>query len=295
MIDGPTRKPHRWHRAASRIGGRLLAFNLLLLFLPIAAILYLDVYEARLLDSLERGMGQQAAILAAALGQPGAITEAPALIARLGQRGDARMRVYDLTGHLVADSNRILSSEAAVEATYPASGSGTRSRALYRLGAALAQVRRTVSAWAHRVIVRRDGPAGIADEASIPVEVRHALQGRYGAATRPTPGQRSLTLSVAMPVRSESGVVGAVVTSQSTFRVLQALYDVRLRIFEVVIGSLIAAMLLTTLAAATVVRPIRRLRDEATALAERRRRLPGTFQDADRRDELGELARALER
>jgi len=42
-----------------------------------------------------------------------------------------------------------------------------------------------------------------------------------------------------------------------------------------------------------VVRPIRRLRDEATALAERRRRLPGTFQDSDRRDELGELARAL--
>jgi two-component system sensor histidine kinase ChvG len=32
----------------SRIANRLLAFNLLLLFLPIAGVLYLDVYEARL-------------------------------------------------------------------------------------------------------------------------------------------------------------------------------------------------------------------------------------------------------
>jgi two-component system sensor histidine kinase ChvG len=48
------------------------------------------------------------------------------------------------------------------------------------------------------------------------------------------------------------------------------------------------------LAAATVVRPLRRLRREATALAERRDRLPGTFIDARRKDELGDLARALQ-
>ena len=39
---------------------RLFAFNLLLLFLPIAAILYLDVYEEALLSSQERSMVQQA-------------------------------------------------------------------------------------------------------------------------------------------------------------------------------------------------------------------------------------------
>ncbi len=64
-------------------------------------------------------------------------------------------------------------------------------------------------------------------------------------------------------------------------------------ILAVVMVSLVAAVLLTTLAAATIVRPIRRLRSEATALAERRHRLPGAFPDSARRDELGELARAL--
>ena len=38
----------------SRIASRLLAFDLLLLFLPIAGVLYLDVYEARLLEAQER-------------------------------------------------------------------------------------------------------------------------------------------------------------------------------------------------------------------------------------------------
>ena len=67
----------------------------------------------------------------------------------------------------------------------------------------------------------------------MPSEVRAALRGRYGAATRPTPGQRSLTLSVAVPIHAGNSVSGAVLVSQSTFRVLQALYDVRLRIFAV--------------------------------------------------------------
>ena len=58
----------------SRIGRRLLAFNLLLVFLPVAGILYLDVYETRLLDVQERGMVQQGRLVAAALGDRDRIT-----------------------------------------------------------------------------------------------------------------------------------------------------------------------------------------------------------------------------
>jgi two-component system sensor histidine kinase ChvG len=286
----------RRFQAASRIAARLLAFNLLLLFLPIAAILYLDVYEARLLDSQERGMGQQARILAAALSESAPLGAAPAtaVVARL-ERGDARLRVYDNAGTLVADSNRIITSRAPAAASiYPAAGSGVRERVLYRVGALIAKTRRSVLEWSHRILVRPGTEQTMAGDASaIPAEVRSALHGRYGAATRRTAGQRSLTLSVAVPIHSGNDVAGAVLVSQTTFRVLQALYEVRLRIFEVVIGSIVAAMLLTALAAATVVRPIRRLRDEAAALAERRHRLPGAFPDAKRRDELGDLARAL--
>ena len=69
-------------------------------------------------------------------------------------------------------------------------------------------------------------------------ELRAALEGRYGADVRPTPGQRSLTLYSAVPIRHGDRVVGAAVVSQSTFRILQALYDVRLRIFEIVVASI---------------------------------------------------------
>src|SRR5690606_3292443 len=112
------------------------------------------------------------------------------------------------------------------------------------------------------------------ERSGVPPEVGTALDGRYGAATRRTPGQRSLTMFTAVPVREGGAVIGAVVVSQSTFRVLQSVYDVRLRIFQVVVASLVAAALLTALAAMTIVKPLRRLRRQATALAERRGPLP---------------------
>jgi two-component system sensor histidine kinase ChvG len=96
-----------------------------------------------------------------------------------------------------------------------------------------------------------------------------------------------------VPIRHGESVTGAVLVSQSTFRILQALYAVRLRIFEIVVTSMLAAAILSVAMSATIVRPIVRLRREATALAERRSLLPGRFRDADRRDEIGDLARAL--
>jgi hypothetical protein len=55
-------------RPLSRLWGRLLAFNVLLVFLPVAGFLYLDVYERELLTAQERAMVQQGRLAAAALG-----------------------------------------------------------------------------------------------------------------------------------------------------------------------------------------------------------------------------------
>src|SRR5262249_25824625 len=96
------------------------------------------------------------------------------------------------------------------------------------------------------------------------------------------------------PVRQNGAVVGAVVASQSTFRILRALYDVRLRVFEVVLASLVVAALLTVVAAGTIVRPLGALERQASQIAAHRGRAPERFAGADRSDELGELARALE-
>ena len=292
----------RWAAGAwrpSRIGLRLLAFNLLVVFVPVTGVLYLDVYESRLLQAQEREMVQQGRVLAAALGGGAAFDRdgLSAMLARLGRR-DARLRVYDASGALVADSDRVPADPVPVaSASYPAEPSGPagpRQRMLYRVGAALANARHAVSARLRSWIVRAPDAGAVPTGDTVSIVLREALAGRYGAATRQTPGQRSLTLFSAVPIRHDSGVTGAVVVSQSTFRILQALYDIRLRLFEIVVASIAAAAGLTTLAATTIVRPLVRLRRRADALAQRRGPQPADFPATNRRDEIGALARALE-
>jgi two-component system, OmpR family, sensor histidine kinase ChvG len=284
----------------SRIGRRLLAFNLLLVFLPVAGILYLDVYETRLLDVQERGMVQQGRLVAAALGDRDRVApdEAASLLARLGQRGDARIRIYDEAGVLLADSVRA-PEPATLERPQDeyAKVTGIRQRLLYRIGAWAVRARRAVGTLTRAVLVpssgRSPGSSTSARDTSPGPEIRAALAGRYGADVRPTPGQRSLTLHSAVPIRHGDHIVGVALVSQSTFRILQALYDVRLRIFEIVIASIGAAVIIGLLMSATIVRPLVRLRHAAMALSERRA-TPAGFRRVDRTDEIGDLARTLE-
>jgi two-component system sensor histidine kinase ChvG len=285
-------------RRPSGIGLRLLAFNLLVVFVPVIGVLYLDVYETQLRQAQESGLAQQARVLAAVLG------ERPALdagliantFARLEHRSEARFRVYDPRGEVIADSARE-PAEKPVEPRPPYASTDDRNvrrRILYRVGVWLANLPGRLVALAQSV--RREPAKSYSTDSFLdvtPPEVRAALGGRYGSSTRVTGGQRSVTFFSAVPVRHEGAITGAVVASQSTRRMLLALYDIRLRIFEIVMASLVAAAFLTALAAKTIVGPLARLRRQAAALAERRGPLPASFPGAARRDEIGALARAL--
>ena len=330
---------HRsWRARLSRIGMRLLMFNVLAAVMPVAGVLYLDVYEQELLLAQERGMVQQARLVAAALASssegaiPGtradpasvdveslaaAIAAAggsaspaatpppimpPAAQALDGEAarqfltrltpGDARIRVYDTAALMVADSARLSPRTGAPpSASYDQVGVGTRDEWLYRLGSWIAANRRWLSSWLRP---RLSTPATSGPATGVPPEVRVALGGRFGAATRPTPGQRSLTLTVALPVHGSDGVAGAVTVSQSTYRILQALYTIRLRIFRIVVATLALSGLISAVLGLTIVWPIRRLRRAALSLARGDRRVPTHFPGTERRDEVGDLARALE-
>ncbi|PYQ56366.1 MAG: histidine kinase, partial [Acidobacteria bacterium] len=63
---------------------------------------------------------------------------------------------------------------------------------------------------------------------------------------------------------------------------------------KVFLGSVGVAAVLSLLLAGTITHPIRRLRDEASDLLDRRGRLRGRFGGSRRADEIGDLARALE-
>src|SRR4029079_1203244 len=137
-----------------------------------------------------------------------------------------------------------------------------RGRRLYRVGAWLIGARDWLLALPDRL--RAPAPRAPVDPQPMPPEVQAALAGRYGADTRPTPGQRSVTMFSAIPIRHQGTIVGAAVASQSTFRLLSTLYAIRLRTFEIVVASIAAAALLTALSATTVVRPLVRLRRQAS-------------------------------
>jgi len=293
-------------RFLARISVRLLLFNILLVFLPAAGFFYLEVYEKELLEAQERAMVQQGRLVAAALAGQGEL-KAPAakvLLLRLEGRTGSRLRVVDRQGNLLADSARLVPPRPAParrEGRYDRSASSAeslphpRENPLYRIGA-----------WLYRLVGRisrpfaRPEPPQDTEKVYSPgapllgPEMRSALAGRYGATIRPTAGQRSVTLYSAIPIRSKGQVVGAVLVSQSTYRILLALYDVRLDIFRVVLAAVVAAAVLTLLVSATIARPLRQLRDQAHAVVDRRGRLRGRFRGSRRHDEIGDLARALE-
>jgi two-component system, OmpR family, sensor histidine kinase ChvG len=302
MLDNESWRDRIVNYRPSRIGLRLLAFNLLLVFLPVAGILYLDVYEGRLLEVQERGMVQQARLVAAALGGHDALdpVQADALLSRFGQRGEARIRVYDTAGALIADSARAPAPPERIEASSEYTPRRIRDRVLYRVAVWIVGVRKAASTLARRILVSprtsrsAAGDTPAADHGPEPLpEIRAALHGQYGAAYYPTPGQRSVTLYSALPIQSGDRVIGVALVSQSTLRILQALYDVRLRIFEIVVLSIGFAVVLGFIMSTTIVRPLVRLRRAAVALSDRRA-TPASFRRVDRNDEVGDLARSLE-
>ncbi len=284
---------HRLSLLSTRLWLRLLAFNVLLVFVPLFAVFYLRTYEQQLLEAQERSMEQQGRLLATALGEQGLHAVATrALLEGLQGRTQARLRVLDRDATLIADTSVLYrrADEPSAPLDRPAVEPAPQEGWLYQLGA-----------WPFRMVRRLKPrpPIGEGDYYSsaapfVGSEVRRALSGTYGAATRLTPGgQRSVTLYSALPIRRNEEVAGVVLVSQSTYQILRDLYEVRLAIFKVFLASLAAASVLSLMVSTTIARPLRKLRVETLNLLDARGRLKGLYETTARRDEIGELQRAL--
>ncbi|MEO8035183.1 MAG: ATP-binding protein [Acidobacteriota bacterium] len=271
-------------RFLSRISVRLLAFNLLLVFIPVAAILYLGAYETRLESAEVRALTEEARIVAATIGRDGTLDAIAIddLLQRAGSSG-VRFRIVDRAGNLVADSHAI--------ALVPRRGSPRRNT-LYRLGAFV--VRPLL-----RLVQPPEMPLDVDayDNASRLTgnEIRDALRGGEGFDKKISAGQRSVTLYRAVAIRGRAGVLGAVVASTSTYTILQDLYVVRLRVLRIFLVSLVLAAAIGIFFSTTIVRPLRQLRIDARAILDRRGRIKDHFKGSKRLDEIGELSRGLER
>ncbi|MBN1646491.1 MAG: GHKL domain-containing protein [Spirochaetales bacterium] len=293
-------------RFLNKISVRILLLNILLVFVPIAAILLLETYEKQLLASLEHALAQQGRMLAGALSDSGPLTEdrAGEIIRKLKQEHEARIRIVDTEGKILADSSSYKTQEVApvtekrkyLPSSEPASYQKVRKAKdsfLYK-----------AASWPVRVFRKYflPPPRQPMESSSFYTntdslmgdEIREALAGRYGAVTRiSTSEQVSVTLYSALPVTNNETVVGAVLVSQSTFRILQDLYILRLNIIKIFAVSLLLAFFISFVLAYTISRPLRHLRRQALQALDKRGRLITNIEPGKFKDEIGDLSNAL--
>lgn len=274
-------------RAFSRISLRLMTFNLLLVFLPVAGVLLLDFYEAHLETAQNQSMFRQARLIVGLIQtDPEARFEKAGPLFRQVIMSDERFRVVDGAGRVVVDSG----PERDVDQDQVAD---PQNNWLYRLGAALLTRPLQWLRPATRPLTSSDTyeRSGVLRGR----EVRDALNGLRGTEKRvSSAADRQVTLYAAVPIFRGGNVVGAVLVSQSTDDIRQELHEVRLAVFRIFVISILLASILTLMVSTTIVQPLRQLRKEAGEILDGRGRLRGRFKGSNKQDEIGDLGRALQ-
>jgi two-component system sensor histidine kinase ChvG len=238
--------------------------------------------------------------------------EAVRILENLRGRVDSRIRVVDATGRLLADS-------ATVQYGFPdAAGTGDRgffpegdlggtgdaenpdgasspnSSILYRI--AVDPVNFVKRFLFPPQASFSGGEFYSGKQVLLGPEIRAALEGRYGAATRySSGGQVSVNLYSAIPIPGDSPgkISGAILVSRSTYGILFNLYRIRLDIIRIFFISLLVSLLLSLGLSFTITVPVRKLKNEAETVLDSRGRFTGHFRGLKRMDEIGDLSRSL--
>lgn len=280
-------------------------FLVIIAFVPVATTMALKTYERQLLEQAERSNVQQARLVSASLSNQKIEREnALNLLRAMNGRFDARIRILDSELNLLADS-ATLDSEKDEETDFMNAAVNRRENV------AEETVVHTVSAndtFVYRLLSK---PARIYRKYFRPpvqyykdyyanrsvfdgTEIKSALEGKYGAATRISGGQTSVNLYSAVPIMCDGKVSGVVLVSRSTYRILQNLYELRLDLGKVFLWSLLAVFVIAVFLWFRISLPLKKLSRQASGCADRKGRVINTeFAGKKRKDEIGELSRSF--
>lgn len=274
----PSRRRRLW--VGSRLGGLILALNLLSLLILFGGALALNEWRRGLVEARQESLSVQAELLANVLGELGITRGEPypmldPVAAALWLRDNfiptgQRARLYDMDGLLVTDSYAV--SDAIPGGPLPpALPSG---------------VAPPVDRETPREAARLDQP-----RAELAAEVERALAGEVQTTVRRSEtGDR--VVSVSVPIRHVEQVLGVLTLEAGDVDEILAAQRRALMPFALVaLGvNLLASLLLHLF----VARPVLRLSAAADQVRMQRARAISLPDLEDRKDEIGDLARSLE-
>lgn len=289
------------------ISFQISLFLVIIAFIPVVVMMSLTTYENQQLEMLESLNVQQGRIAASALASFG-VTEENALKILKNMNGNfiSRIRILDKNAELLADSALIDISKKTQNETENESAVysvreqkkqnvGSQDSFIYKLFSFPIRVYRKIMRQPAQSVYETadfyNGKKKFDGE-----EIKSALRGKYGAATRISGGnQVSVTLYSAIPVKDESGEIsGIVLVCRSTYKILQNLYDLRKDLALVYFKSLIAVALIALFFTFRISMPLKKLSLEAGDCADKKGRIFFTnFTGAKRHDEIGELSRSF--
>ncbi len=261
---------------------RILAVNVFAILALTGSIFYLDSFRDRLIEQRRAEMRMQAVLIG---GFMAGVSPArlPELAARYGRIGTLRLRIYARDGTLVADSWR--ATGPTFELRDPATDPFRRDVARF--------LDRAIEAAGSFPVIGDYVEPRLDTRAAWP-EVAAASRGDRAADTMRAAPDRIVVISAAAPIPGPAGAPYAAVQLTRDSRDITSLVRrERAAVFYVFLLVLAASLLLSTYLASTIVRPLRQLAEAALRVRLGRARDVTVPRFNQRRDEIGQLARAL--
>ncbi|BDC92904.1 HAMP domain-containing sensor histidine kinase [Treponema bryantii] len=290
-------------------------FLILVAFIPVAAMMMLKTYESQMLTMMENSNVQQARIISASLELTISDSEetqinrttSKQLLQNMNGKFDARIRILSKAGELLADSSTLelentenSQSEQAYSSRLNSLSINNEKTAandtfIYKLFSIPIRIYRKLKPPAASFTSADFYSGKIIYDGE---EVKAAQQGRYGAKTRISGGgQVSVTLYSAMPVFKDNEVIGIVLVSRSTWRILQNLYELRIDLAKVFLWSLVFILIIAVFLTFRISVPLKKLARQTSECADKKGRIDAAvvekFTGLKRKDEIGDLSRSF--
>jgi len=296
----------------STLTRRIVAFNVLALALLAAGILYVNQFQAGLIDQRVQNLRAQGEIIAGALAEAATIEletqiivpdgpipqidltvaarqapidpqRAAAILRRLVLPTDARARLYNTNGVIVVDSQFIDAGRDVIAYELPPPKDDEFTLVDW-LNVLVSGLLRGSDVPAYEEL---PGDKGLGYK-----EVRGALRADPTSMVRENE-RGQLIVSVAVPVQRFKAVMGALLLSTEGGDIDALVRAERMAILRVFGVLMIVSVLLAILLAGTIAAPVRRLAEAAERVRHQRHTRVEIPDFRDRRDEIGELSGTL--